>query len=232
MSVTVEEHDKFEGVYLIRLEDGSSRIATLNFAPGRSVYGERLVVVDGGEYRLWDPYKSKLAAAILRKIPAVPIQPGERVLYLGAASGTTVSHVSDIVGEEGAVYCVELSFRSLRELLGNVCAFRRRVFPILADARFPGSYRILLEQVDVLYCDVAQPEQARILADNAAMFLKAGGMAMLAIKARSIDATKSLSEIFKGEVDVLKERGFKIRNVTPLKPYDRAHTMVTAEFVS
>jgi fibrillarin-like pre-rRNA processing protein len=231
MSITVRKHDKFDGVYLIATEDGSTKLATLNLAPGRSVYGERLIVIDDNEYRLWDPYKSKLAAAILRNIPAVPINSGNRVLYLGAASGTTVSHVSDIVGEDGCVYCVELSFRSLRDLLSNVCTFRRMVFPILADARFPDNYRILLEQVDVIYCDVAQSEQAKILADNAAMFLKAGGIAMLAIKARSIDATKSLSEIFRGEVDVLKEKRFKIRNITPLKPYDKAHTMVTAEFL-
>ena len=231
MSITVEENSKFKRVYGVTLEDGSTRLATLNLSPGKNVYGERLVVIEGKEYRLWDPYKSKLAAAIMRKIPIVRIKSNQKVLYLGAASGTTVSHVSDIVGDEGCVYCIELSFRSLRELLSNVCTFRRRVFPILADARFPDNYRILLEKVDVIYCDIAQPQQAKILADNATMFLMAGGVAMLAINARSIDATKSLSQIFQGEVDVLKEKRFKIRNITPLKPYDRAHTMVTAEFL-
>ena len=89
--------------------------------PGKSVYGERLVKFKGNEYRLWDPYRSKLAAAILKGLENVPIYPKNKVLYLGAASGTTASHVSDIVGEEGHVYCVEFASRSLRELVNNVC---------------------------------------------------------------------------------------------------------------
>lgn len=50
------------------------------------------------EYRAWNPFRSKLAAAILGGIDQIHIKPGAKVLYLGAASGTTVSHVSDIVG--------------------------------------------------------------------------------------------------------------------------------------
>ena len=42
----------------------------------------------------------------------IHIKPAAKVLYLGAASGTSVSHVSDIVGPQGAVYAVEFSHRS------------------------------------------------------------------------------------------------------------------------
>ena len=231
MSVTVQAHSKFEGVYQVKLEDGSTRLATRNLVLGKTVYGERLVDVGGEEYRLWDPFRSKLAAAILSGIPSIPIQQGHKILYLGAASGTTVSHISDILGETGLIFCVEFSSRSLRELINNVGAFRNRVMPILADARFPEHYRILVEKVDGIYCDVAQPEQARILADNADIFLRKEGWAMLAIKARSINATRRLSEIFEKEVEILKMRSFRIKNVTTLKPYDRAHAMVSAEFL-
>ncbi len=50
------------------------------------------------EYRVWNPFRSKLAAAILGGVDQIYMPPGSKVLYLGAASGTTVSHVSDIVG--------------------------------------------------------------------------------------------------------------------------------------
>lgn len=50
------------------------------------------------EYRAWNPFRSKLAAAILGGVDKIHMGPGKKVLYLGAASGTTVSHVSDIVG--------------------------------------------------------------------------------------------------------------------------------------
>lgn len=120
------------------------------------------------------------------------------MLYLGAATGTTVSHISDLVGAEGRVYAVEFSPRSMRELISNI-SLRMNVFPILADARLPWSYRLLVEKVDVIYCDIAQPEQARVLADNADIFLREGGSALLAIKARSIDSTKKPEKVFKGE---------------------------------
>ena len=51
------------------------------------------------EYRVWNPFRSKLAAAILGGVDKIHMKPGAKVLYLGAASGTTVSHVSDIVGK-------------------------------------------------------------------------------------------------------------------------------------
>jgi fibrillarin-like pre-rRNA processing protein len=230
MKLKVKPHRKFLGIYRASLEDRSANLATLNLSPSRRVYGERLVEYEGDEYRLWDPYKSKLAAAILKGLPNVPVQPSHKVLYLGAASGTTVSHVSDIVGAEGCVYCIEFSFRPLRDLIGNVSAFRDNVFPILADARFPERYRMLVEAVDGVYCDIAQPEQARVLADNADMFLREGGWALLVVKARSIDSTEEPSKIFRREVDVLKERGFDVKKVVRLKPYDKAHVMVLAEY--
>ena len=231
MAVKVEVHQCFLSVYLVTFENGSQRLATKNLAPGRKVYGEQLIKHGGIEYRVWDPYRSKLAAAILKGLEIMPIQPDRKVLYLGAASGTTASHVSDVVGENGHVYCVEFAARSIRELVNNVCAFRPNMSPILADARFPEQYSMLVEKVDDIYCDVAQPEQAKILADNAGMFLKSGGWIMLAIKSQSIDVTKEPSEIYKQEIRVLRDRGFRIKQVITLEPYDKAHAMVTADFL-
>jgi fibrillarin-like pre-rRNA processing protein len=212
------------------LEDGSQKLATRNLAPGRAVYGERLIRFEGVEYRLWDPFRSKLAAAILKNIKTVPIKPNHQVLYLGAASGTTASHVSDIVGENGYVYCVEFAPRAIRELVNNVCAYRVNMLPILEDARFPEKYAIFIRgKVDDIYCDIAQPEQAKILADNADLFLKRQGWIMLAVKAQSIDVTKEPSEIYKREVRVLEDRGFVIEDVVHLEPYDKAHAMIVAK---
>jgi fibrillarin-like pre-rRNA processing protein len=226
--VKVYPHPSFPGIYLATLEDASQRLATKNLAPGRSVYGERLIRYEGVEYRLWDPYRSKLAAAILKGLKIVPIQPSHKVLYLGAASGTTASHVSDIVGEKGHVYCVEFAARAIRELTNNVSLFRPNMSPILEDARLPERYAMFVEKVDDIYCDVAQPEQAKILADNADMFLSREGWIMLAVKAQSIDVTKEPSEVYKREIDTLKARGFRVEEVVHLEPYDKAHAMVVA----
>jgi len=227
--VEVKLHPRFPGVYWATLEDGSRRLATLNLTPGKNVYGERLVRFGSEEYRLWDPYRSKFAAAILKGLESVPIQPHHKVLYLGAASGTTASHVSDIVVEKGHVYCVEFAARAIRELVNNVCAFRSNMSPILADARLPERYSMLVGKVDDVYCDIAQPEQARVLADNADLFLVDDGWVMLAVKAQSIDVTREPSEIYRQEINIMKNRGFRISEVVHLEPYDKAHAMVVAK---
>lgn len=224
----VSPDERFEGVYWVKFQDNSRRLATLNLSPGHSVYGEDLVRLHRKEYRLWDAYRSKLAAAILKGIKEIPIAPGKSVLYLGAASGTTASHVSDILGEDGTVFCVEFAQRTMRELIENVCSNRANMSPILADARHPSAYRSLVSPVDTVYCDVAQPEQARLLADNADLFLKGSGSVMIAVKSRSVDVTMSPSSVFSQEKGTLIERGFKIIEMVRLEPYEKDHAMFVA----
>lgn len=230
MPAKVKQHPQFSAIYQVTLEDGAKRLATKNLTPGRNVYGERLIRHEGIEYRIWDPFRSKLAAAILKNLKTIPIKQSHQVLYLGAASGTTASHVSDIVGEKGHVYCVEFASRAIRELVNNVCTYRLNMSPILEDARLPEKYATFISgKVDDIYCDIAQPEQAKILADNADVFLKKRGSIMLAVKAQSIDVTKEPSEVYKRELKVLENRGFRIEQVVHLEPYDKAHAMIVAQ---
>jgi len=222
----VKPHEKFEGVYWVRLEDYSRRLATKNLAPSISVYGEKLVSDGENEYRTWDAYRSKLAAAILRNLEKLPIRRGSNVLYLGSASGTTASHVSDMVEDAGRVYCVEFAQRSMRELIDTLCEHRSNVYPILGDARMPEKYKATVEQVDVVYSDVAQPEQARILADNADLFLKEKGEALMVIKSRSVDVTMEPTDVFKQEISILRTRRFRINQTVRLEPYEKDHALV------
>lgn len=226
----VKPHPKFKEIYNITLEDGAKRLGTKNFTPGLNVYGERLLKFQGVEYRVWDAFRSKLAGAIIKGLQNVPIEPGSKVLYLGAASGTTPSHVSDIVGESGHVYCVEFAQRSLRDLVNNVAAFRPNISPMLEDARMPERYAMFISgKVDVVYCDVAQPEQAKLLADNADYFLKPAGWVMLACKSQSIDVTMAPQEVYKQEARVLLKRGYEVKEIVELDPYDKLHAMIVAQ---
>ena len=218
------EHERFAGVYWVELEDGTRKLATVNLAPGAQVYGERLLKIQEIEYRLWDPHRSKLAAAILKGITEAPISSDKKVLYLGAASGTTASHAADLVGISGLVYCVEISSRPLRDLL-VVCNRRTNMVPLLADARQPGSYCALVEKADVIYQDVAQPDQTDILLANVKTFLREGGHAVLALKARSIDVTKEPREIFNDEMEKL-EKELEIIDAKILDPYEKDHAML------
>jgi len=228
LGANARRDNHFEGVFWVTIEDGSRRLATKNLAPGISVYGETLVRDGDIEYRTWDAYRSKLAAAILRNITVLPIKRGSRVLYLGSASGTTASHVSDIVENEGRVYCVEFAQRSMRELIDTLCQYRTNVYPILSDARLPEKYKSLVDSVDVIYSDVAQPEQAKILADNAKAFLRHDGSMLIAIKSRSVDVTMEPTDVFKQEIQILQNRGFRIIQSLQLEPYEKDHAMVLA----
>jgi len=227
----VRPHESVEGLYVVEMDDGTTRLATRNLAPGVKVYGEMLIQHEGMELRIWDAYRSKLAAAFMKGLRTSPLREGLKVLYLGAASGTTCSHVSDIIGPKGRVYGVEFSPRVMREFLERVAKHRQNVIPILADARFPAEYSHIMEEVDVIYQDVAQPYQSKILIDNADFYLKKGGWAFLAIKARSIDVTKEPSEVYKKEIDTLKDGGFEIVQVVHLEPYDVDHAMILARRV-
>lgn len=203
-------------------------LATKSLAPGRRVYGERLMKQGSSEYRVWDPNRSKLAAAIMKGLKEVPIREGSHVLYLGAASGTTSSHVSDIVGKDGTVYCVEFAPRSMRDLVG-VCESRPNMLPLLADARQPQDYADKLEAVDVIYQDVAQPDQATILINNAKLFLKPGQYALIAVKSQSIDVTKKPSEIYEQVLAELSPH-FEVVEKLPLEPYEKDHLFISAKF--
>ncbi len=221
----VRPHKKFEGMYWV-VREGEERLSTLSEDPGTTVYGEDTVKIGDREYRVWDPYRSKLAAAVLKGLSEVPITRGNSVLYLGAASGTTASHLSDIVGEKGRVYCVEFAQRSFRDLVNNASKNRRNMTPIFADARFPQRYRSIVQGVDTVYADIAQPDQARILSENIVQYLSENGDFLFAVKARSIDVSKDPSSIFRRERTLLEEKGHRVREMIRLDPFEKDHCMI------
>ncbi|XP_068641098.1 rRNA 2'-O-methyltransferase fibrillarin 1-like [Aristolochia californica] len=229
--VVVEPH-RHEGVFVAKGKEDA--LVTKNLVMGDSVYGEKRIAVqneDGTkvEYRVWNPFRSKLAAAILGGVDKICIAPGSKVLYLGAASGTTVSHVSDLVGPTGIVYAVEFSHRSGRDLV-NMAKKRTNVIPIIEDARHPAKYRMLVGMVDVIFSDVAQPDQARILALNASYFLKNGGYFVISIKANCIDSTVPAEAVFAQEVKKLQADQFKPQEQVTLEPFERDHACVVGAY--
>lgn len=198
------------------------RLYTVSRAPGVRTYGERLVPAGGKEYREWDPRRSKLSAYLTNGGKVLPIRTGTNVLYLGASSGTTPSHVSDMVGD-GKVFCVEFAPRMFRELMKN-SEPRPNMMPILADATKPSEYEFMVSGVNVVYQDVAQKNQADILADNMEKFGAEFGM--VAVKARSEDVSENPRSIFKRAEARLRERGFEILDTLSLEPYEDSHEMI------
>lgn len=199
------------------------QLYTINLVPGSNVYGERLVRENNIEYREWDASKSKLAAAILKGSPNIGIRKNDVVLYLGAASGTTVSHVSDIVGINGFIFAVDLAPRVMRDLI-FLSYKRKNMAPMLLDANKVDLLKERIFAVDVIYQDVAQKSQIEIFLKNVKLFLKDDGYALLAVKARSIDVTKQPKQIFKQVKEEL-EKELAIIDYRELEPFQKDHAM-------
>ncbi|WP_409200423.1 fibrillarin-like rRNA/tRNA 2'-O-methyltransferase [Methanobrevibacter sp. DSM 116169] len=203
----------------VYLKDGE--IATENLNPNIKVYGEQLYQEKDKEYRIWNPYRSKLAAGLLNGLQSVDLKDSTKILYLGASTGTTVSHISDIL-VNGMIYAVEFSPITCKKLI-NLSSKRFNIAPILADATKPKTYLNLVEKVDFLYCDVAQPNQSELFMKNMDLFLKDDGQGLLMLKARSINVSLKPKKIFKEEEKKIKEKGFKIIEKVKLEPYEKDH---------
>ncbi len=212
----------------LRTEERGGRpiLLTKNLVPGNRTYGEELLFKDGAEFRVWDPFRSKLAAAILKGLPQDVVMEGDKVLYLGTSTGTTPSHVSDLVGRDGLVIGVEMAPRVAREFVENVARKRSNVLPFVADARDPSKYSLM--KVDVVYCDIAQQDQTEIAIANCNQLLKNGGRLLLVVKARSIDVVKDPKVVFREETGKLEAAGFRIISVIELSPFDKDHALILA----
>ncbi|WP_255195871.1 fibrillarin-like rRNA/tRNA 2'-O-methyltransferase [Halorarius litoreus] len=196
-----------------RTFDGRERLAT----EGEPVYGEP---TDEG-WRAWDARRSKLGAMLERGLDTT-LQGGETVLYLGAAAGTTVSHVADFAGP---TYAVEFAARPARDLL-DAAEPRPNLFPLLKDARKPETYAHVVEPCDVIVQDVATRGQAKVANANAT-FLDEGGVLLAAIKARSEDVVANPSEVFERELDTL-EAAYDVVATERLEPFHDDHLGVVA----
>jgi fibrillarin-like pre-rRNA processing protein len=213
----IEPHKKFSGVFYV-----DKKLATVNLVPGEKVYGEQLIKDKKTEYRIWDHFRSKPAAAIKKGLEEFPLKEGAKVLYLGIASGTTASHFSDIIGPNGLIYGIDIAERVLRDLISHA-EKRGNIIPILADSRKPEDYeKNVLEKVDLVYADVADPEEVKIFIRNCLKFLKPKGYGMIAIKSRSIDVVKDPKQIYKESRKQLDEN-FEILDFVTLDPYEKDH---------
>ena len=207
--------------------EGEKKLATQNLVPGNQVYNEKLVQYKGVEYRIWNPFRSKLAAAIMNGLKDFPFNQKSDVLYLGVSTGTTISHISDIVSQGGTIFGIEHTSRVARDFLDRVASHRKNIVPIIQDARRPEEFFSVYKKVDAVYVDIAQPDQTNIAIKNCKLYLKSGGYLLLIIKTRSIDVTKDPKRVIKNEIKKL-ESFFETKQTIDLYPYDKDHVMVIA----
>ncbi len=226
-NINIRAHPKYSNVYISGLPQ-NPKLYSKNLVPGNKVYGEKLITFKGEEYREWDPFRSKLAAMILENPSLEFLTKDLSCLYLGASSGTTISHLSDIV-YRGIIYGVEFAERSMRQLIQNTDK-RKNIIPILGDANFPESYaKSIFTPIDLVYQDIAQPNQAQIAIENCNYYLKNNGFLILAIKSQSIDSVQKSEIIYTQEKKVLEKAGYNIIGNFNIHKYAANHIILTVQ---
>jgi len=222
--IEIRNHPKFFNVF-ISGPKGKLKLYTRNLDKGNRIYGEKLVLYKGIEYREWDPYRSKLAALLLENPISNFLSEDINCLYLGASSGTTVSHLSDIA-KSGVIYSVEFAERSIRQLIQNTSR-RKNIIPILDDARYPQNYaKSIFSSIDLIYQDVSQPNQAEIALTNCNYYLKENGLLILAIKSQSIDSIQKSEVVYAQEKKVLEKAGYNILESINIHKYAANHIVL------
>jgi len=225
--INIRAHPKYSNVYISGVPQ-NLKLYSKNLVPGNKVYGERLITFKGEEYREWNPFRSKLAAMILEKPSLEFLTKDLSCLYLGASSGTTISHLSDIV-YEGVIYGVEFAERSMRQLIQNTDK-RKNIVPILGNANFPESYaNSIFTPIDLVYQDIAQPNQAQIAIENCNYYLKNNGFLILAIKSQSIDSIQKSEKIYIQEKKILEKAGYVIIDSINIHKYAANHIILTVQ---
>ncbi|MBI2148494.1 fibrillarin-like rRNA/tRNA 2'-O-methyltransferase [Candidatus Woesearchaeota archaeon] len=208
----------YQGIFIV--QNKRKLLVTKNLTGGKKFFDEKLIQENNNEYREINPFRSKLAAATIKKISTTAIKEGDKILYLGASHGYTPSYISDIIGNKGIIFCIDFAPRVVRDLL-FICEERENMMPILADANKPEIYKNRITQVDIIYQDIAQKNQVEILLKNLE-FLKPKGYALIAIKARSIDVTKSPQKIYREVEEQLKQK-LKVIDKKELDPLQKDH---------
>lgn len=201
------------------------KLYTENAVSGKKVYNEKLLKDRSKEFREWAPERSKLAAAVANNLRNFSFKKDSKVLYLGASTGTTVSHVSDICSD-GIIYAIEFSERVFHSLL-DLARPRKNIVPVMSDARKFERYQ-WIEEVDVVFCDISQPDETEIAIRNAKEFLKKGGILMVSIKSQSIDVTKKSRQVYEEEKKKIEQAGFDVVEAIDLEPFEKNHALIVA----
>ena len=223
-NIEIRNHPKFYNVF-ISGPQGKFKLYTRNLDKGNRIYGERLISSKGIEYREWDPYRSKLAALLLENPMSNFLSEDLNCLYLGASSGTTISHLSDIA-YSGVIYGVEFAERSIRQLIQNTSR-RKNIIPILEDVRYPQNYaRSIFSNIDLIYQDISQPNQAEIAINNCNYYLKKDGLLIFAIKSQSIDSIRKSEDVYAQEKQILEEAGYNIIESLNIHRYAANHIIL------
>ena len=206
------------------------KLATLSNVSTNQDYKENLVEMNGKQYSIWNPYMSKLAAAIINGMEIFPILKKTKILYLDPTSEKTIKHISDIVGINGKIFVVRNIMKNSKNFLEQIAKNRSNIFTIIPDKTNPARLTGMTEMVDVIYIDIAEHNQTEIAIQNCKNHLRIGGFLMLIVPTKNIDFANNTSKKNQEERKKL-QTSFDIIQEINLTDFFKEYSMVIAKYL-
>ena len=206
------------------------KLATLSNMSTNQDYKENLVQTNGKRYSIWNPYTSKLAAAIINGMEIFPILKKTKILYVDPATEKTVKHISNIVGINGKIFVVRDVMKNSKNFLEQIVKNRSNIFTIIPDKTNPARLTGMTETVDVIYIDIAEHNQTEIAIQNCKNHLRIGGFLMLIVTTKNIDFANNPSKKNQEERKKL-QTSFDIIQEINLTDFFKEYSMVIAKYL-
>ena len=206
------------------------KLATLSNMSTNRDYKENLVQTNGKRYSIWNPYTSKLAAAIINGMEIFPILKKTKILYLDPTTEKTVKHISNIVGINGKIFVVRDVMKNSKNFLEQIVKNRSNIFTIIPDKTNPARLTGMTEMVDVIYIDIAEHNQTEIAIQNCKNHLRIGGFLMLIVPTKNIDFANNPSKKNQEERKKL-QTSFDIIQEINLTDFFKEYSMVIAKYL-
>ena len=122
----------------------------------------------------WNPYTSKLAAALFSGMEIFPIKLASKIFYFDDYSTITLEHISNIINNEGIVYF-------LKNIENKQILNFTNVKIINCDIDNHDYFIELQEEIDVAYLDLSTDEKLNSIIKNCKIILKQNGFLVLVL---------------------------------------------------
>ena len=207
------------------------KLATLNNADVNKIYNEKLIEMDGKQYNIWNPYTSKLAAAIVNGMEIFPILKKTQILYFDTTVDKTLNHISDIIGVNGRIFVVRDIIENSKKFLEDDSNNRTNVVSITQEKKsIPAKFVPNIETVNVVYVDIAQNNETDVAIQNCKNYLINGGFLMLVVPTRKIDFANNPDRQNLEERQKLQS-SFEIIQQINLTDFFKEHSMIIAKYL-
>ena len=233
-------------IFQIQIGD-KEQLATKNIVEGTKTHKEKIVIVNDEEFLEWNPYKSKLAAAIRNGLQILPIIKNSKVVCINPLEESTILHISNIVGSEGSVFVIDVD-KNKKSFLNKLVNTHKNIIPIYDTVDELSFSSSITGKVDALYVDILESEQIEQIVEKYGSLLKNEGFLMLIAKKddnaiiendiagwmaeqrAGLNKIREITTKLKSQFEIIQEINLGINYA--MEPYHKFYTFILAQFLN